>query len=597
MALICGLKLEHDGGLALVESTRSGARLVAATEVEKHDNRWRHDALFDAGLIEHLFEQLGHRVDEVNRFVVDGWVDEAVNKGFEVWTADRRELIRTAPYRQSDDSTPVLHCYQPDSLLTLAGKPRSYESYRHVESHLASAYLTSPAAAERLPALVLVWDASSFPVVYLVDPVQRTVHYRGWLFGILGGVYEFFSRNVPPFVPDPQWDEVKKWHFQMSNCGKVMAYAGLGTVSEPLVREIRRALAALDGRWDVFGTDLFFQEIEPTIRRIDLDDASVLASFHEALARLLVERLADAVKPLNGRVRTLCFAGGSALNIKWNSAIRDSGLFDTVWVPPFPNDSGAAIGTACASLMHRGAFGPLEWSVYGGPPMRATQLRPGWHGEKCSVDELGALLATTEEPVIVLSDRAELGPRALGHRSILASPRQERMKGILNQMKGRESYRPVAPMCLEENSSDIFNPGGADPFMLFDHHIRPEWVDRIPAVRHVDGTARLQTVNDRTAPLATAIVRAFAARSGIPVLCNTSANHNGRGFFPDVGSAMEWGRTAYIWSDGILYSSANTGPDTWGAAPDELPYGRQIGATEPEWKDTWKRKAAERGLR
>lgn len=593
MALICGFKLEHDGGLALVESTPSGARLVAATEVEKHDNRWRHDALFDADLIEHLFEQLGHGVDEVDRFVVDGWVGE----GFQIWTADGQELIRHAPFRQTDDSTPVLHRYQPSSLLTLAGKPRSYESYRHVESHLASAYLTSPAAAERLPALGLVWDANSFPVVYLVDPVQRTVQYRGWLFGILGGVYEFFSRNVPPFVPDPQWDEVKMWHFLMSNCGKVMAYAGLGSVNEALVREIRRALAALDGRWDIFGTDLFFQEVEPAIRRIDLDDASVLASFHEALAQLLVERLADAVKSLKGRVKTLCFVGGSALNIKWNSAIRDSGLFDTVWVPPFPNDSGAAIGAACASLMHRGAFEPLEWSVYSGPALGATQLRPGWHGEKCSVDELGALLATTEEPVVVLSDRAELGPRALGHRSILASPRQERTKGILNQMKGRESYRPVAPMCLEENSSDIFDPGGADPFMLFDHRIRPEWVDRIPAVRHVDGTARLQTVNDRTAPLATAIVRAFAARSGIPVLCNTSANHNGRGFFPDVGSAMDWGRTAYIWSDGMLYSSANTGPDNWGAAPDELAYGRQIGATDREWREAWRLKAVERGLR
>ena len=268
------------------------------------------------------------------------------------------------------------------------------------------------------------------------------------------------------------------------------------------------------------------------IRRLDLDGASVLASFQEALARLLVERLADAVKPLAGRVRTLCLAGGSALNIKWNSAIRDSGLFDTVWVPPFPNDSGAAIGAACASLMHRGAFGPLEWSVYCGRPLGTTRPRPGWHGEKCSVDELGAVLATTEEPVTVLSGRAELGPRALDHRSILASPRQARMKDILNQMKGRESYRPVAPMCLEEYASDIFDPGGADPFMLFDHDIRPEWVDRIPAVRHADGSARLQTVNDRTTPLAAAIVRAFAAQSGIPVLCNTSANYEGAGFSP-----------------------------------------------------------------
>jgi len=566
MALICGMKLTHEGGLALVEPTPAGARLVAGTEVEKHDNRWRHDVLNDTGLIVHLLEQLGHRVDEVSRFVVDGWGRKAVHPGLEITTGERCELIRTAPYRQSDDSNPVLHCYRPDSVLTLGGKRHSYESYRHAESHLASSYLTSPAAADRLPALVLVWDSGLFGDVYLVDPVRRAVDHRGWLLGIFGSVYESFSGNVPPFVPEPDWTELKKFHFRMGSPGKVMAYAGLGTVTEPLVRDIRRALAALDGRWDA--PDLLYGEVEPMIRRLDLDGASVLASFQEALARLLVERLADAVKPLAGRVRTLCLAGGSALNIKWNSAIRDSGLFDTVWVPPFPNDSGAAIGAACASLMHRGAFGPLEWSVYCGPPLGTTRPRPGWHGEKCSVDELGAVLATTEEPVTVLSGRAELGPRALGHRSILASPRQARMKDILNQMKGRESYRPVAPMCLEEYSSDIFDPGGADPFMLFDHDIRPEWVDRIPAVRHADGSARLQTVNDRTTPLAAAIVRAFAARSGIPVLCNTSANYEGRGFFPDVGSAMEWGRTPYIWSDGLLYSSANTATDTTNGVPD-----------------------------
>jgi len=95
--------------------------------------------------------------------------------------------------------------------------------------------------------------------------------------------------------------------------------------------------------------------------------------------------------------------------------------------------------------------------------------------------------------------------------------------------------------------------------MLFDHYIRPEWLDRIPAVRHVDGTARLQTVSDRSAPLATAIVRSFAAHSGLPVLCNTSANYHGRGFFPDVQSAMDWGGISHIWSDGVLYSAPDNG--------------------------------------
>jgi carbamoyltransferase len=132
----------------------------------------------------------------------------------------------------------------------------------------------------------------------------------------------------------------------------------------------------------------------------------------------------------------------------------------------------------------------------------------------------------------------------------MASPRSAEMKHLLNDIKGREDYRPVAPMCLEDQAPDIFDPGVPDPYMLFDHAVRQDWVDKIPAVLHLDGTARLQTVSSG---LAYDIVSAFAARTGIPVLCNTSANLSGKGFFPDVASALRWGKTRFVWSEGTLY--------------------------------------------
>jgi hypothetical protein len=89
--------------------------------------------------------------------------------------------------------------------------------------------------------------------------------------------------------------------------------------------------------------------------------------------------------------------------------------------------------------------------------------------------------------------------------------------------------------------------------MLFDHRVRPEWSDRIEAVRHVDGTARLQTINERQCPITAAILEAFADESGVPVLCNTSANLPGRGAFPDVESAARWDAAGAIWSVGTLY--------------------------------------------
>ncbi len=120
-------------------------------------------------------------------------------------------------------------------------------------------------------------------------------------------------------------------------------------------------------------------------------------------------------------------------------------------------------------------------------------------------------------------------------------------------MKEREHYRPVAPICLEEFAPDIFSPGTPDPYMLFDHDVRAEWRERIPAVVHLDGTARLQTVPRDADPTIRSVLEAYHAISGIPVLCNTSANRKGSGFFPDVRSALEWGKVSYVWSGGMLY--------------------------------------------
>ena len=225
-------------------------------------------------------------------------------------------------------------------------------------------------------------------------------------------------------------------------------------------------------------------------------------------------------------------------NIKFNARLRESGLFDDVWVPPFPNDSGSAIGAACAEMVRSGGPLALDWSVFAGPSLQPSTPASGWQAQPCPVDELASVLHSGA-PVVVLDGRAELGPRALGHRSILAAATDPAMKDHLNDVKHREHYRPVAPVCLEERAASVFRPGGRDPYMLFDHAVRPEWTARIPAVVHADGTARLQTVGSDNR-LLHSILSAYERIAGVPVLCNTSANLPGRGFFPDTVSAMEW---------------------------------------------------------
>ncbi|HET8631839.1 MAG TPA: carbamoyltransferase C-terminal domain-containing protein, partial [Thermomicrobiales bacterium] len=123
--------------------------------------------------------------------------------------------------------------------------------------------------------------------------------------------------------------------------------------------------------------------------------------------------------------------------------------------------------------------------------------------------------------------RMEFGPRALGARSILASPLRAGMQERLNALKDREDFRPVAPVVLEEAAGDWFVGADASPFMLFVHDVQPDRADRIPAVRHVDGTARIQTVNRAQHPLYYDLIAAFAARTGVPVLVNTSFNTRG----------------------------------------------------------------------
>jgi carbamoyltransferase len=136
--------------------------------------------------------------------------------------------------------------------------------------------------------------------------------------------------------------------------------------------------------------------------------------------------------------------------------------------------------------------------------------------------------------------RSEYGPRALGQRSLLANPADPHNQERLNAVKGREQFRPLAPMVLTDRAAEIFSGGPVpSPHMLFVHEVHSGWRDRIPAVVHVDGTARIQTVDDQTLPRVAALLRAFEARTGLPVLLNTSLNTAGRPIVDDPRDALE----------------------------------------------------------
>jgi carbamoyltransferase len=337
--------------------------------------------------------------------------------------------------------------------------------------------------------------------------------------------------------------------------GKVMAWVGLGTVEEGMFELFEQAQRRHQQLSYAFLFD-FARSVSAEAGARGLSDEDVVASFQAWIAKKLVDALARVLERRRELPPRLCFTGGCALNIAWNAQLRACGLFEDVWVPPFPNDAGSALGAAAADLIAEGGGPAIDWDVYRGPALSGGGGEAGWEETPCAIAGLARFIHESGEPVVFLSGRAELGPRALGNRSILCSAVQPDTKLLLNELKLREWYRPVAPICLESEAAEVFDPGTRDPYMLFTHAVRSQWRERVPAIIHVDGTARLQTVNDGQNPIVAELLREYQHLSGIPLLCNTSANLKGAGFFPDLRSAMAWPGARYVWCDGILHSRA-----------------------------------------
>lgn len=547
--LICGLKVTHDGTVALVEDNR----LIASVEVEKLDNALRYSELTDLAVVERVLADFGYDVGDVDAFVVDGWGYGEERPTVQTSGRSGSVELSVAPYREAtlDDDSAAAYEFEG---LPIGDATVKYASYHHATGHIFSAYCASPFAAAGEPSFVLVWDGGVLPRCYYVRPEPPYIENLGPIFGLIGNVYPTFAMRFAPFRPEDLGGPPERQAFhQLTVPGKVMAYTALGQVRDDLCAVFDRIYEdelTVSMNFAATFADMFGDRT----RSWAVAAPDALASFQHWVGQRLVAALRPVRERAGARVANLCLSGGCALNIKWNAAVRASKLFDAVWVPPFPNDSGSALGAACAEMVRRQGVTALDWSVYRGPAMPTPHEVEGYRGSPCGIAELAGLLHRTGEPVLVLHGRAELGPRALGNRSILAAAGDPAMKDRLNAIKGRESYRPVSPVCLEHRAPELFDPGVPDPYMLFEHRIRPEWTSRIPAVMHLDGSARLQTVDEGRAPFVAELLTEYERCSGVPVLCNTSANLNGRGFFPDVDSAARWGRTRYIWNDGVLWT-------------------------------------------
>ena len=423
------------------------------------------------------------------------------------------------------------------SRLRILGSQATLFSSSHERSHLLCSYGLSPYEHGTF-CYALVWEGhlGSF---YQIDERMRIKRLAQILPGV-GDKYLYFY-NI-----GRQQDGI-----DFSAAGKLMALASFSQRESPTRDESDLIDFVLDE------ARLMKTPIEAakwsSLYRIGVEHAR----FKNA-AGLISDRIFDRflrdIEPLVRRRAPLLISGGCGLNCDWNTQWKRTGLFSDVFVPPCANDSGSAIGTAIDAQLKLTGQAKIRWNVYAGSEFDQNLSQfPGFQRIPGTPSQIAELLSNN----LVLGwveGRYEIGPRALGHRSIVASPFPSSNRDRLNQVKQREGYRPIAPICCEQKVSRYFDWEGPSPYMLYFQKVTdPE----LHAITHVDGTARVQTIPKGQSLLAS-VLEEFERITGVAVLCNTSLNGRGTGFINNSADlhrfAVDRGLDGFV-IDGELFLS------------------------------------------
>ena len=392
----------------------------------------------------------------------------------------------------------------------------------HESSHIWGAFGMSP-FADTYPCYALVWEGN-IGRFYLLNSPEEVIAYPQIL-DDPGNKYAFIFALADPTYPD---DSIE---FRFQDAGKLMALAAFSEDREPN-RDEKKLID-----WVLAHPQIAGSRAKKELANSPFYNIGVQSDLFKNLARAHSDAIFEkfrgwAAKNLKPGL-PLVIGGGCGLNCDWNAAWVRSGMFSDVFVPPCVNDSGSAIGSAIQAKVKFSGKAKINWSVYSGSleRNRDDELKKlDLPKRQVNFNEIASDLAAGEI-VAVMRARCEIGPRALGNRSLLADPRDAKMLERLNRIKQREPYRPIAPICKAESSSTFFNAVQRDKYMLFFANVIDS---RIPAVTHVDNSARVQMVEKGDNEFIWQILHQFGAMTGVDVLCNTSLNFNGKGFIDDV---------------------------------------------------------------
>jgi predicted NodU family carbamoyl transferase len=487
----------HDGAAVLLD----GDRLVYCLESEKDDGL-RHDRASLGLILRSLSLDEPPDAIAVSGFYKFTPYNVAADVPPESWPP-----IEAGYFSEGDDGVTA-------STARIAGRDIRRFSSSHVRSHIMCSYGLSP-FPQGQPCYALIWEGElgSF---YHVDE-QLTIRKVGDVLGTPGNKYLFL------------W-VLATGRFDGEAAGKVMALAAYGRRRPPSTDEKDVIDAILGLKHTELWRHVYGLADSPFSRsryfKIGLDSQE-FRDLAWQFSVALFDRFYQFAKTHLAPGLPLLIAGGCGLNCEWNTQWRNCGLFSKVFVPPCANDSGVALGAAIDARRHYTGRAKLEWSVYAGDPF-VDESPAAEEFETGPIDLTEVCRRLLDGQVIGwVQGRYEMGPRALGNRSLLAAPFSTEIRDRLNTIKQREPFRPIAPICLEEEFSRHFDQQGSSPHMLyFQRVLSPE----LGAVTHADGSARAQSVNDAQNPEICALLREFRRQSGVGVLCNTSLNFKGRGF-------------------------------------------------------------------
>ena len=530
LSIICDT---HDSGLALIEDGHPAIILE-----EERLNRDKRTKVFPAMSLTTAFESQGWDLSDIDYITVP-WDVKALRRTamsmlFGRFPLSLSFISESANTAQSNDIV-FLDLLLPWRLKKHFGvrqlPPIVYVG--HHDSH-AAAFFMSPFEE----AAVLTMDGygdDASTSLYLGEGNQLERRWNTSVINSLGIVYTLITKYLG--------------FAGFSDEGKVMGLAAFGT--DTYVERFRDVIHLTDDGQYAVNMDYFshntFGMIRPFKKKFfdvfgpERKPGDPLTDRQNDIAYALQVVIEEAILHIARGIRkhtsskNLCLSGGVALNCVANARLLEETDFDNVWIPPCSSDTGVPLGSGLwhyhQTLGHERSF-QITHAYFGTEYSDAEMVQAldeaGLTYERLEDDELIDRVAddlSREQIVAWFQGRFEIGPRALGNRSILSDPRNIDMKDKLNaRVKHREAFRPFAPVVLEERVSDFFEIDRPDPYMTLAPRVRPDKVDLIPAAVHVDGTGRIQTIDRASNPRYYGVIEKFGELTGIPVLLNTSFN-------------------------------------------------------------------------